>query len=66
TFIPVIPDRKSRNPYNKTRFAIRVTKYVDLFLRRRCHVKPDEHLRWSSKTKDLRLTICFINNLFRV
>jgi len=32
TFIPVIPDQKSRNPYNKTRFAIRVTKYVDLFL----------------------------------
>ncbi|WP_204368802.1 hypothetical protein, partial [Escherichia coli] len=45
---------------NKTRFAIRVTKYVDLFLRGRCHVKPDEHLQWSSKTKDLLLTICFI------
>lgn len=60
TFIPIIPDQKSRNPYNKTRFAIRVTKYVDLFLRGRCHVKPDEHLQWSSKTKDLLLTICFI------
>lgn len=66
TFIPVIPYQKSRNPYNKTRFAIRVTKYVDLFLRGRCHVKPDEHLRWSSKTKDFLLTICFINNLFRI
>lgn len=29
-------------------------------------MKPDEHLRWSSKTKDFLLTICFINNLFRI
>ncbi|WP_204373872.1 hypothetical protein, partial [Escherichia coli] len=60
TFIPVIPDQKSRNPYNKTRFAIRVTKYVDLFLRRRCHVKLNEHLWRPSQTKGFCLIACFI------
>ncbi|WP_213053306.1 hypothetical protein, partial [Escherichia coli] len=60
------PDQKSRNPYNKTRFAIRVTKYVDIFLRRRCHVKPNEHLRRPSQTKGCYLIIWFISNLFRV